>query len=117
MCSRESLNKFDSFKKVNNEKVKHFEDAIEGALKKTKSAHKEIIENWTRTNRDAIAISRTFFNFTEVQSILGRAKSAIDRTIVAIEKAKDMGLLDIDAPFVEYDYQKYMPKQTLSTNS
>ena len=30
---------------------------------------------------------------------------------VAIEKAKDMGLLDIDAPFVEYDYQKYMPNK------
>jgi len=91
-ASQESLNdvqkKFDSFKGVNSEKAKDFEYAIEHAIKETRNIHKEIIENWTRTNRDAIAISRTFFNFTEVQSVLGRAKSAIDRTIVDIEKAK-----------------------------
>ena len=35
-----------------------------------------------------MAISRTFFNFTEVQSVLGKVKSAIDRTKVNIKKAK-----------------------------
>merc|ERR1711963_101149 len=58
---QESLNyvheKFDTFKRVNNEKAGHFEDAIEDALKNTKSAHKETIEHWTRTNRDAMALS------------------------------------------------------------
>jgi len=91
-ASQESLNdvqnKFDSFKEVNNEKAKHFEYAIEDETKEIRNIHKEIIENWTRTNHDAIAISRKFFNFTEVQSVLGRAKSAIDRTKLDIKKAK-----------------------------
>jgi len=30
--------------------------------------------------------------------------------MVAIEKARDYGYLDVDAHFVEYDYSKYMPK-------
>merc|ERR1719150_852875 len=30
--------------------------------------------------------------------------------MVAIEKARDHGYLDVDAHFVEYDYSKYMPK-------
>jgi len=47
----------------------------------------------------------------------GVCREQYSKLEIAIEKAKDMGLLDIDAPFVEYDYQKYMPKQTLSTNS
>ena len=32
------------------------------------------------------------------------------KLLVAIEKARDYGLLDVDAHFVEYDYSKYMPK-------
>ena len=30
--------------------------------------------------------------------------------MVAIEKARDYGYLDVDAHFVEYDYSKYIPK-------
>ncbi len=30
---------------------------------------------------------------------------------VALEKAKDHGYLDLDPPFVEYDYDKYRPKE------
>ena len=32
------------------------------------------------------------------------------KLVVAIEKAKDLGLLDVDSPFVEYDYEKYRPR-------
>ena len=32
--------------------------------------------------------------------------------MVAIEKARDYGYLDVDAHFVEYDYTKYMPKKS-----
>jgi len=32
------------------------------------------------------------------------------KLVVAIEKAKDLGLLDFDAPFVDYDYEKYKPQ-------
>ena len=28
---------------------------------------------------------------------------------VALEKAKDHGYLDLDPPFIEYDYDKYRP--------
>ena len=31
---------------------------------------------------------------------------------VAIDKARDYGLLDVDAHFVEYDYTKYMPNKS-----
>ncbi len=31
---------------------------------------------------------------------------------VALEKAKDHGLLDLDPPFVEYDYDKYRSTTT-----
>jgi ribosomal protein S18 len=30
--------------------------------------------------------------------------------LIAIEKARNLGLLEVDMPFVEYDYDKYMPK-------
>ncbi len=33
---------------------------------------------------------------------------------VALEKAKDHGYLYITAPFVEYDYDKYKPKEAKS---
>jgi len=90
-ASQESLNdiqkKFDSFKGV-KEKPKHFEEAIQSGLNKTKSAHKETIKSWTRTNNDAMGISRTFFKFREVQSVIEKSKSAIDRASVDIENAK-----------------------------
>ena len=46
--------------------------------------------------------------------MVGRETSGVCREqywklVVAIEKAKDLGLLDIDSPFVEYDYDKYKP--------
>ena len=28
---------------------------------------------------------------------------------MALEKAKDHGYLDVDPPFIEYDYDKYRP--------
>lgn len=31
--------------------------------------------------------------------------------LVAIEKARDFGLLTVDQPFIEYDYDKYRPKE------
>ena len=35
--------------------------------------------------------------------------------LVAIEKARDYGYLDVDTEFVEYDYSKYMPKKSEDT--
>ena len=90
-ASQESLNDvhkmFDSFKGI-NEKPKHFEEALRGALKKTKRAHEETIKSWTKTNNDAIGISRTFFKFTEVQSVLEKAERAIDKARIDIENAR-----------------------------
>ena len=91
-ASQESLNyvqkMIDSFKERNFQRMKHFEETIEGALKKTKTAQKETIESWTKTNHKAMDISQTFFKFTDVQSVLEKAKSAIDRARADIEKAK-----------------------------
>ena len=47
---------------------------------------------------------------------MGRETSGVCREkykklLIALEKAKDHGYLNIDATFVEYDYEKYMPKQ------
>jgi len=90
-AAQESLNdvqkKFDSFKGV-SEKPKHFEGTLQHAFKKTKSDYEETMKSWTKTNNDAMGISRTFFKFTEVRSVLERAKSAIDRAKVDIDNAK-----------------------------
>jgi len=91
-ASQESLNyvqkMLDSFKERNFQTMKRFEVHFEGALKKTKTAQKETIESWTKTNHKAMDISQTFFKFTDVQSVLEKAKSAIDRARADIEKAK-----------------------------
>ena len=91
-ASQESLSKvqkmFHSFKMSIKDKPKHFEEAIKSGLKKTKSAHEETIKSWTKTNHDAMGTSRTFFKFTEVQSVLEKAKSAVGRAKVDIENAK-----------------------------
>ena len=91
-ASQESLNYvqkvLDSFKERNFQTMKRIEETIEGALKKTKTAQKETIESWTKTNHAAMDISQTFFKFTDVQSVLEKAKSAIDRARADIEKAK-----------------------------
>ncbi len=36
---------------------------------------------------------------------------------VALEKAKDHGYLDVDPPFVEYDYSKYRPKEQVTSTT
>ena len=40
---------------------------------------------------------------------------------MALEKAKDHGYLDVDPPFIEYDYDKYKPSgegtAKISTNT
>ena len=78
---------FDSFQGV-KKKPKLFEKTIQGALNKTKSAHEETIKSWAKTNHDAMGISRTFFKFTEVQSVFEKTKSAIYRARVDIEYAR-----------------------------
>jgi len=91
-ASQESLSKvqkmFDSFKISINDKPKHFEEAIKSGLKKIKSAHEETIKSWTKTKYDAMEISRTFFKSTEIQSVLEKAKSAVDRAKVDIGNAR-----------------------------
>ena len=37
----------------------------------------------------------------------GVCREQYTKLLVAIEKARDYGYLDVDAPFVEYDYEKY----------
>merc|ERR550517_447104 len=78
---------FDSFQGV-KEKPKLFEETIQGAINKTKSAHEETIKSWTKTKHDAMRVSRTFFKFTEVQSVFEKVKSAIYRARVDIEYAR-----------------------------
>ena len=91
-ASQESLNSiqkmFDAFKGI-DEKQKYLDDTIQDALNKTKSAHEETVSSWTRTNHDAMGVSKTFFKFTEVQSALEKAKSGIDKTKADVKKAKD----------------------------
>jgi len=77
----------DAFK-GKHEKPKHFEEMIKGVLSKTISAEQEIFTSWTRINNDAMGISRTFFKTREVQSIVEKSKSAIDKARVDIENAK-----------------------------
>ena len=36
---------------------------------------------------------------------------------VALEKAKDHGYLDLDPPFIEYDYDKYRPSGETLTDT
>ena len=84
---------FDSFQGV-KEKPKLFEETIQGALNKTKNAHEETIKSWTKTNHDAMGISRMFFKFTEVQSVFEKVKSAIYRARVDIEYARRSNKLE-----------------------
>merc|ERR1711974_28225 len=65
-----------------------FEEMIQGVLSKTISAEQEIFTSWTRTNNDAMGISKTFFKTREVQSIIEKSKSSIDRARVDIDNAK-----------------------------
>ena len=43
--------------------------------------------------------------------LLGVCKEQYLKLCVEIEKARDHGYLDLDPPFVQYDYDKYRPAE------
>ena len=61
---------------------------IQDVLSKTKSSKKKTIASWTETNHDAMEISRAFFKFTDIQSLVEQANSAIYRARVDVENAR-----------------------------
>ena len=55
-------------------------------------------------NRQIVSVTRS-----------GVCREQYKKLMIAIEKARDYGYLDVDAEFVEYDYEKYKPKSLSSS--
>jgi len=49
--------------------------------------------------------------------VSGVCREQYKKLLVAIEKARDHVYLDVDAPFVEYDYEKYKPAAAAKINT